>query len=185
MKLIHRVNIRNEIVDIKDSLIAEILESRKFQSYGYNFQVSTVYQEYLYNIFIDHSKKFLNSFTLSNADHRVWCYYADNSFQQGDVWHNHMNTSTINGVLYLETVKGCGLQYSTVYDCEKIGNVSHKDFNTKGLKYLEPKNYDLIIFPNFLNHRPIFSKKHRRISLNLELSCLENSLDIFAPVAQR
>ena len=185
MKLVHKVNIENKIRDVKSSLIAEVIASRNSQiQCGYNFEVFTMYREYLYNIFIDYSKEFLSKFTLTDIDHKVWCYYSDKSSQMGDVWHNHMNTATINGVLYLETVKGCGLQYSTVYDCKKIGNIMHKDFNKKGLKYLEVKNCDLVIFPNFLNHRPIFSKKHRRISLNLELNCLENPLDIFASVAQ-
>lgn len=185
MKLVHKVNIENQIRDIKPSLIAEVIESRNSHiQYGYNFEVFTIYREYLYKIFIDYSKKFLSNFTLSDINHKVWCYYADKSYQMGDVWHNHMDTSTINAVIYLETIKGCGFEYSTVYDCEKVRNLTSEEFKPKGLKYIEPKNFDMIIFPNFLNHRPVFSKKQRRISLNLELNCLESSLDIFASVAQ-
>ena len=178
MKLFYHQNVTKKILPIKNLLLEEILQSRVSQR-GYNFEVNTVYTEYLYNILLKFSREVLNPFTLTESTLKVWCYYADKQFQMGDVWHNHMNTSTINAVLYLETVKGCGLQYSTEYDGVKIGNIQDKNFNSRSIKYFEPKNYDLVLFPNFLNHRPIFSKNKRRISLNLELSCLESSYSIF------
>ena len=78
MKLVHKVNIENKIRDVKSSLIAEVIASRNSQiQCGYNFEVFTMYREYLYNIFIDYSKEFLSKFTLTDIDHKVWCYYSD------------------------------------------------------------------------------------------------------------
>ena len=78
-------------------------------------------------------------------------------------WHNHINTSTINGVLYLETIPKHGIKFK--YDNK--------------ITYKEVKPYDLLIFPNFLDHVPIISKLKRRISLNFELNCVEKSEEIF------
>ena len=70
----------------------------------------------------------------------------------------------INSVLYLETVEGKGIEFEN--------NGEHL--------YIEPKDYDLLIFPDFLNHLPRISEDKRRISFNMELRCNENSQDIFA-----
>jgi hypothetical protein len=45
--------------------------------------------------------------------------------------------------------------------------------------YVEPDDFDLLIFPGHLNHRPIISNKKTRIVLNLELRCIESNYDIF------
>ena len=45
--------------------------------------------------------------------------------------------------------------------------------------YYEPNDFDLLIFPNYLKHKPVASKLETRISLNLELECLENVNSIF------
>ena len=45
--------------------------------------------------------------------------------------------------------------------------------------YIEPQNFDLLIFPGFLNHLPVTSRTQKRISLNLELKCNEADKEIF------
>ena len=52
-------------------------------------------------------------------------------------------------------------------------------FNNKIMTY-KPKPFDLIIFPNYLDHRPHGSETDKkRISINIELQCKEKAEDIF------
>ena len=184
VKLISKINLTKEIEPIKDELTNEILSSRLYHNSnsGYNFKVNTKHNKYLYDLFIKRSRRLLNKFTLRDTDFKLWCYYTDNSFYLGDRWHNHYSTSTINGVLYLEAVKGYGLEYCTDYNETFIGDLPVELYNNREKKYIEPNNYDLLIFPNFLEHRPIVSqmdKNKRRITLNFEIRCNESSKEIF------
>ena len=183
VKLINKINLTKEIEPIKDELITEILSSRFYRNpESYNFKVNTKHNKYLYDLFIKRSRRLLNKFTLRDTDFKLWCYYTDNSFYLGDRWHNHYSTSTINGVLYLEAVKGYGLEYCTDYNETFIGDLPVELYNNREKKYIEPNNYDLLIFPNFLEHRPIVSqmdKNKRRITLNFEIRCNESSKEIF------
>ena len=46
--------------------------------------------------------------------------------------------------------------------------------------YFEPKPFDLIVFPNYLDHKPRTAKeKRQKISLNLELLCKEEAKNLF------
>ena len=51
----------------------------------------------------------------------------------------------------------------------------HKDESL----YVLPKENDMLIFPAFLDHYPVPSKKEPRITLNLELRCKEPINKIF------
>jgi hypothetical protein len=87
-----------------------------------------------------------------------------NNFKE--VWHNHLNTSTINSVYYLNIPKN---DHVTI-DFELNGN-----FFTYKIS-----NNDLIIFPNYLNHKPNRCyKSGYRISINMEIICNESSEYIF------
>jgi len=68
-----------------------------------------------------------------------------------------------HGVLYLEIVKDCGIQLK--YENKII--------------YIEPKKYDLLIFPGFLDHLPIVHKTKKRISLQFEITCEEDANNIW------
>ena len=163
--LIHSMNVEKEVSHLTESIINDALKTRYQQAY--NFEVITNHKDYLYNLLIEKSKNVLNNFTIADKNFRIWCYFTDDTYYKGNTWHNHLNTSTINAVLYLQTVKGKGIEF---------------DHNGEYF-YYEPNNYDLLIFPDFLNHRPLTSKTERRISLNLELNCLEDSKDIFNVVS--
>ena len=78
---------------------------------------------------------------------------TDENYHEGEVWHNHKNTCSLCGVLYLKTVKGCGIE------------LRHKN----KISYIEPKTYDLLIFPGFLDHKPLISKTKKRVSLQFEI----------------
>jgi len=83
-----------------------------------------------------------------------------------EMWHNHINSSTINAVYYLNIPK----KDNVTIDFE---------LNKKLLTY-KIKNYDLIIFPDNLNHKPnrCYNDGYR-ISINMEIICNETSEHIF------
>ena len=167
-KPVYTFNVKEELKDKKDDIIKDILKAKRkhdqIETTNYNFEVATPYHDDLYNLFIKKSKGFLNSFTLADLPLKVWCYFTGASRPvKKDIWHNHLRTSNINAVLYLKTLVDHGIQF-------KMGKESW---------YLEPQNFDLLIFPGFLDHRPVTSTTQERISLNLELKCNETEKDIF------
>ena len=180
VRLINKVNVTRQIKPIKDQLINDALLSQSNRQEGiFNYEVNTNHRQYLYDMFIKHSRRLLNNFTLRDTNFKVWCYLTDETYSQGDTWHNHFNTSTINGVLYLNVVKGYGIEFKTDYNDTYKQNISNRQYNRDNVKYIEPNNFDLLIFPDFIDHRPLISKDKRRISFNLEIRCNESSKEIF------
>jgi len=165
--LIHLTNIKNKIELIKEELIQECINSKpkKYKdNKTFNYKVNSKHKEYLYNIFIEYALNNLNKFTLKNKDFNIWCYYSDNTFDKS-VWHNHINTSTINGVLYLQLPK-------------ENGGIDFIKNNI--ILNIKPRMYDFIMFPNYLNHLPYPSTtEEKRLSINLELRCNEDANYIF------
>lgn len=161
-KIIYKKSISNELKDIKNLLIKECLSQRnKRNKSAFNFNVDSQYTNYLYNIFYNISKNHLNNFTLLDVDFKLWCLITDKKFNN-NMWHNHMKTSSINCVIYLQTQnKGINFKYKN-----------------KEIYYL-PQDNDILIFPSFLDHLPEVSKKEPRITLNLELRCNEPVEHIF------
>jgi hypothetical protein len=80
-------------------------------------------------------------------------------------WHNHIETSSINGVYYLK-----------VNEDERGILFAHEG---KEYHYM-PKNNDLIIFPNYLKHLPLPSLTATRISINMEIITNEDVDTIFS-----
>ena len=76
------------------------------------------------------------------------------------------------------------------YQCPHVDqNYDHKvliyypytsDGDTFLFNQIEPKKYDLLVFPGFLNHLPIVHKTKRRISLQFEISCIEDINNIWS-----
>ena len=160
-KIVYIDNLEREVKDMKEDIINDCLKTKKNATY--NFQIFTKHHNKLYSLFKNSCKKKLKKFNIINVPTKLWGYFTDKDYHKGDTWHNHIKTCTIGGVLYLETVKDCGIEF---------------EHNNK-ITYVEPKNYDLLIFPGFLNHRPIVSKDKKRVSLNFEISCHEPSNEIF------
>ena len=169
------INIKNDIKNIEDELLKDIEKTKHLRDYS--FLVETKFKDNLYNIFLKICQKKLNKFTLKDSNFKLHAYYTDKYWCKGgriiendnlsfNRFHNHIKTSTINSVLYLKSPKGCGLDI---------------EYDNK-VKFIEADSYDFLIFPNWLNHRPVISNKESRISLNLELSCNENVNDIFNPL---
>ena len=163
--MIFKFNLKDEVSHIRDIIVSEA-EKKKHLG-NYNFHLTTEHDSYLYDVFTEKCRSFLK-FSLKEKEQKVWCLYNDKDYRQGNgIWHNHTKTSTINGVLYLKTIKGCGIRY--------IG---------KSIQYFEPEDFDLLIFPNYTLHCPVFDGNQTRVSINLELNCNESSINIFGSVAE-
>ena len=69
VELINKVNLTGQIEPIRDELIDDIILSRSNRREGsYNFEVNTKHNKYLYDLFIERSKRLLNKFTLKDTD---------------------------------------------------------------------------------------------------------------------
>lgn len=134
------------------------------------------------NIFKESYEKFKNvSRTMFGDYHPIVDYqeiysYSSNKNYHGDIpgrIHNHINTSTINSVYYLNIPKSV---------TEEKGSITFfKDDKT----YTHvPKNDDLLIFPNYLDHRinNYNDDEEWRISINMEITCTETSDELFSRV---
>ena len=161
LNIIYIYNLKNEIKDFKKDIIKDCLKTRK--NSNYSFQIFTKHHKKLYSIFIKNCRKRLKKFKIIDKETKIWSYFTDKNYFQDGEFHDHVRTSTICGVLYLETIENCGIYFK---------------YNNK-IIYLEPKPYDLLIFPNFLKHKPVASKNKKRVSLNFELICSESTDKIF------
>ena len=91
-----------------------------------------------------------------------WCYRSNKDWNR-PVWHKHLYTSTINGVYYYQVDRD-GIFF------ERNG----KEF------YYVPKQGELLIFPNYLNHRPdINTSQTLRYSINMEIKTEESASTLF------
>ena len=91
-----------------------------------------------------------------------WCYRSNiNDFKSG--WHNHLATSTINGVYYYQ-VEGDGIFFER---------------NGKEFHYI-PQQGELLIFPNDLNHNAArTTSQNWRYSINMEIKTEESASTLF------
>ena len=160
-KIYYTHNLESKIKDIKKDILKDCLKTK--HKADYNFEIFTKHHDKLYSLFKNTCKKFFKKCTFKNHTTRLYGYYTDQNYSQGDTWHNHKNTCTICGVLYLKTVKEYGIELK---------------YNNK-IFYFEPKNFDLLIFPGFLDHRPLIHKTKKRVSIQFEIFCNESSEEIF------
>ena len=164
----HVVNSQERIL-INNSIELDYLNSLAkgyMGEYGYNFPLvidetsffSTLYEEYkalCYELF--------GRFHITSKNKPTcWCYRSNkNDFKSG--WHNHLATSTINGVYYYQ-VEGDGINF------ERHGQTF----------YYEPQQGELLIFPNDLNHKPEkATSENWRYSINMEILTEESSSTLF------
>jgi hypothetical protein len=155
----------------KNKIIQKVLENEYLfycETLGYNFEIKNDHKSFfnkLHKKFYDLCRKNFIFTPTKKSSNKCWAYVSDkNNFKE--VWHNHLNTSTINAVYYLNIPKN--------------DNVTI-DFELNG-KFFTYKinNYDLIIFPNYLNHKPNRCYKDGyRISINMEIICNEPADYVF------
>jgi len=162
--LVIKKNFKKIFSDISEDMIHHLLKFRRLKS---NFQIGNNKNfDLLYNTFLNFIKSSFINYTIKNLEYKYWGCLIDKYFAINS-WHNHLTTSTINGVFYLKI------------DEENENGLAFKINNE--IKVYKPKLYDMIVFPNFLEHKPLIPKKlnKTRISINTEVFCREISTDIF------
>lgn len=167
--------------DDKKSIIFNIFKSKKkyndlceekknFYSYvienDYNLFLKKLYNNYLRFCF-----KVFGHFSISKQNSHLCWAYCSNSSDYNSYWHDHTKTSTINSVYYINVPENSG------------GPILFKDSKDNLFSY-HPKNYDLIVFPNYLEHKPNPpTSEEYRIAINMEIICNDiSSNDIFKKV---
>jgi len=164
--------------NLKNALVAVVLENKfrnHFGKRGGSFLIDEDYRNFfknLYNKFFEFSKTFFGDFTTSNNSEMCWSY-ASNQFDHGPgLLHNHINTSTINSVYYLNVP-----QSTTISEGSISFVLDDQQFSYR------PKNGDLLIFPNYLDHKINFlNDEEYRVSINMEIKCEETAEELFSRV---
>lgn len=152
--------------DIVNSVLSNIKYANKNIAFNYpllddhdNF-FENLYENF-YNLCLTHF-----NFTVNEYRNRSVCWaYVSEKVYFNEVWHNHQTTSTINGVYYLNIPNNTSIDFS-LYE--------------KQLSY-QPKENELIIFPNYLDHKPnrCYGDGYR-IAINMEILCNESSDELFS-----
>jgi hypothetical protein len=128
-----------------------------------NFYMNDKYQSlvnYLYNIFLNKCKNLFGELELSiKNETNAWVLVTNKNEHRGQI-HDHIKTSTINSVYYLNVPSN------------KSGGIGFYDDNNKAIYTHQPANDELIIFPNYLKHKTLVSMTEEyRIAINLEILC--------------
>jgi len=167
IKNFRKVNFANRV---KINKVIEYNNKKYFPlTNGLNFPIieedKELFFSELYSNFLDNSKKIFGDFNISsqNCD-KCWCYRS-NKKTKISFYHNHIKTSTINSVYYYQLNKNDGIIFLDE-DQNKF--------------YYYPKVEELLIFPNYLVHRPMLSKHGKnRYSINMEILTEESSSELF------
>ena len=137
--------------DLYDNVYKLWKEKQPYKTYTTNYNIELLDNENklskLYDFFIDNVKNIYRKDVIEKRK-----YYAcifDKNFSN-TIWHSHETTCDINGVYYL--TKGCEIHL--------------KDVDNNIIQY-KPKQYELILFPNWVLHLPIYSNE-TRMSINVE-----------------
>lgn len=162
----------------KNELMNIVLDNKKrnHSGGGGSFKIDydpTSFFENLYSNFLNSTVNFFGELKLKKNNSNICWSYSSNNIDHGPgMIHNHIKTSTINSVYYLNIPKSATI---------KNGSIQFF-LNQKTFSYL-PKDFDLIIFPNYLDHKINYlNDPEYRISINMEILCLENSIDLFGRV---
>lgn len=159
-----------EYASDKKEVVDSVLSNRQYadKNMGFNYPLlddHIHFFQFLYDNFYNLCLTHFN-FTVNEHKNKSLCWaYVSNRVDFIEVWHNHLNSSTINGVYYLSVPN----------------NNTSIDFslNEKQLTYC-PKENELIIFPNYLDHKPnrCYDEGYR-IAINMEIICNETSDELF------
>jgi hypothetical protein len=160
------------ILDInydKDKIYNEIIsdfKSQEMQEYlasgANNFKLNKKYDfiNTIYKKFFQESTKLFGELVLDPTNVKDgWAYINNKEFYKNGI-HNHLRTSTINSVYYLNVPD------------EATGSINFFD-DEHNIIYMHcPKEKELLIFPNYMLHEPCQSMTDKyRIAVNLEIKC--------------
>ena len=148
----HKSNLLNEILSQMNNGGRQVkLKSNKI--------LSKIYQN-----FLEYSQNRFGKLDIIQEP-EMWalCTNKDN---WKSVIHNHIETSTINAVYYLNIPQ---IDYKNVGDIKLL-------HNDKWYNYMPSEN-ELLIFPNYLTHDTEYNKTDDfRVSINMEIKC-NNDID--------
>lgn len=162
---------------LRIALMAVVLENkvRNHREIGGSFLIDEDYRGFfksLYSKFFEFSKTLFGDFTTSDNNESCWSY-ASNKFDHGPgLLHNHLSTSTINSVYYLNVPQTASISNGSISFVLNGNRFTHK-----------PENGDLLIFPNYLDHQINFlDDEEYRVSINMEIKSEESSEELFSKV---
>lgn len=153
-----KIYIYNEIIkDFKSKIVQDFLIGC-----NNNFKLDKKYNftGQIYECLIEKCKKLFGEIHFnSNNIKDGWVYINNKNFYKNGI-HNHLNTSTINSVYYLNVPD------------TKTGSINFFDNEHNVIYTHQPKEKELIIFPNYMLHEACQSMTDEyRISINLEIKC--------------
>jgi hypothetical protein len=140
---------------------------------GGNFKITydpTSFFKKLYSKFFESALNFFGELKIhQNNSSMCWSYSSNNVDHGMGLIHNHIDTSTINSVYYLN-----------VPDSATEENGSIQFFLDDNTFSYRPNNFDIVLFPNYLDHKINFlDDPEYRISINMEIICEENPYELF------
>jgi hypothetical protein len=117
----------------------------------------------LYQQALDRANMLFGPLELDARNSRTcWAYLTNKDFYKGGI-HDHMRTSTITAVFYVNVPETNQHQEGvlSVYDQKEVEMFTYT-----------PVAGELIIFPNYLKHQPhqMFTDEYR-VSINMEIRC--------------
>ena len=142
----------------KNNLLNEILSQMNDGGRQVKLKSNKVLSK-IYQNFLEYSQNRFGKLDIIQEP-EMWalCTNKDN---WKSVVHNHIETSTINSVYYLNIPQ---INYKNVGDIKLL-------HNNKWYNYTPSEN-ELIIFPNYLTHDTEFNKTDDfRVSINMEIKC--------------
>ena len=147
----------------KEDLLNEILDQMKNDGRQVKLKSNKVLSK-IYQNFLEYSQNRFGKLNIIKEP-EMWalCTNKDN---WKSVVHNHIETSTINAVYYLNIPQ---IDYKNVGDIKLL-------HNDKWYNYMPSEN-ELLIFPNYLTHDTEYNKTDDfRVSINMEIKC-NNDID--------
>tara|TARA_R100000742_G_C4232718_1_gene53944 strand:- start:140 stop:670 length:531 start_codon:yes stop_codon:yes gene_type:complete len=134
----------------------------------YNFSIKddhTLFFSRLYDKYLKLCREQFGNFDLSDQNKTTcWCYRSSKGDSKS-VWHNHFDTSVINGVYYYQVNGNDGILYW--------------DDSYHEHKHI-PEQGELIIFPHYLFHKPCVTTSNRkRYSINMEIITKQSAHELF------
>lgn len=164
--------------DLRNRLSSIVLYCKKKNHFGFggSFLVDIDYDNFFktsYEKFKNISRDMFNDYHILSDYQPIFSYCSNKSDHGSGVIHNHLKTSTINSVYYLNIPK---------LSTEEKGSISF--FKNGKIFTYKPNNDDLLIFPDYLDHKinNYDIDEEWRISINMEITCIETSDELFSRI---
>lgn len=147
-------------------LVTEYLDRKDSMGDNANFLISKHdnFCNILYNNFVKECTGIFGNINFTQDNSKNCWAYVSNKFFYSSFIHDHVETSVINGVYYLHVP-----EFS---EDTKKSSISFYDSNNNEIWNYKPRTDDLLIFPNFLKHKPWPPNSEEfRIAINMEIKC--------------